>query len=265
MQNVPASAPAVAHADSRPTTVPLAARSPSCSLTTTGVTALSTVAGGSSANTAIASAPPCPEPSNASPQRRTSGTVASASSPPVDEQRGEQPARVDLVRGPAAHRRAERDAGQHDADDRRVGLERQPDVRREQPDAEDLEHEHRARRAEHGRRGEPAGQRAGPGLRAHRGSCAPRQPTAAAPASTAASSASSGSAPLAQPGGERAREHVAGAGRVDDVDGRRGSLDRAVWRAPARAARAERDDDRAHAERVRGGRELARIGALRRR
>ncbi len=80
--NVPASAPAVAHALSRPTTVPLAARSPSCSLTTTGVTALRTVAGGSSANSASAIALAVPEPSNASPSARTSGTVSSASSPP---------------------------------------------------------------------------------------------------------------------------------------------------------------------------------------
>ena len=54
------------------------------------------------------------------------------------------------------------DAGQHRADDRRRGLERQPDVGREQPDPEDLEHEDRARGGEDEPGGERRMERGGP-------------------------------------------------------------------------------------------------------
>ena len=78
--------------------------------------------------------------------------------PAGGEQPGQQPPRVELVGGAPADRRAGGDAGQHGADDHRGRLDRQADVRREQPDAEDLQHQDRAGgdedeggRATHGR------------------------------------------------------------------------------------------------------------------
>ena len=65
--NVPASAPAVAQADSRPNTVPLDARSRSWSRASVGVTALSTAAAGSSAAKVTTSAPASPPPRSAGP------------------------------------------------------------------------------------------------------------------------------------------------------------------------------------------------------
>ena len=70
------------------------------------------------------------------------------------DHRPEEPMGVDAVGDPAAGPRAERDAGEHGADDRRVGLQADADVRREQPPGEDLEHQHRGRADEHDRAGE---------------------------------------------------------------------------------------------------------------
>ena len=86
--NVPTSPPVVAQADSRPTTEPVAPRSRSWAFTTAGVTALSAVAGGSSAVRAITSAAPSPPPRSADPNTRTSGTVAMASAPPAASRTG---------------------------------------------------------------------------------------------------------------------------------------------------------------------------------
>ena len=66
-----------------------------------------------------------------------------------DEQRGEQPSRRGAVRGPPTQPRPERDAGEHDADDRRVRLDRVADVGDEQPGRKQLEDEHGGRRQEH--------------------------------------------------------------------------------------------------------------------
>src|SRR5690349_2683419 len=62
--NVPVSAPAVDHADSRPTTDPVLARSSSCSFAVTGVTVLSTAAGRKNAAIATGNAAPSCAPSN---------------------------------------------------------------------------------------------------------------------------------------------------------------------------------------------------------
>ena len=151
--NVPTSAPAVAHAESRPTTVPLAREVAELELHHDGRDRA--------------------EHGRRRQQReqrdRERAGVAAAverlaehaherhrrhrEQPARDQQHGQQPPPVEPVGRAPAERGAGRDAGEHDADDRRVGLERQPDVGREQPDAEDLEHEHRARRA--GRRAPP--------------------------------------------------------------------------------------------------------------
>ena len=80
--NVPTRPPAVAHADSRPTTEPVSPRSRSCIRATVGVTALSTAAGGNSATSVTMKAAASPPPRSASPSPRMSGTVSIASTPP---------------------------------------------------------------------------------------------------------------------------------------------------------------------------------------
>lgn len=84
---VPTSAPAVAHADRRPTTVPLARRSRSCSRAIVGETALRTAALGTSASSVLPSAAMSPPPRAPGPSARTIGTVSSASRPPPSSSR----------------------------------------------------------------------------------------------------------------------------------------------------------------------------------
>ena len=76
------------------------------------------------------------------------GGGAGEQQPAGHEQRRQQPARIHLVGQSPADRRARRDAGEHGADDHRVGLECRPDERRQQADRQDLEDEDRARRGE---------------------------------------------------------------------------------------------------------------------
>ena len=157
--NVPASAPAVAQAESRPNTVPLEPRSRSWSLARVGVTALSTAAAGSSAANVSTSAPASPPPRSDGPEQAHDRHDQQRQHAAAGEQPGKQPARVDQVGGAAAQRRARGDPGQHRADDGRGGLERQADVGRQQADAQDLQHQHGAGGQEGQRRGRLAGQR----------------------------------------------------------------------------------------------------------
>ena len=73
--------------------------------------------------------------------------------------RAEEAAGVDLVGEPPADPCAGGDAGEHGADDRRVGLEADPHVGREQASGQDLEHEHAARADEHEDGGQERGHR----------------------------------------------------------------------------------------------------------
>jgi CDP-glucose 4,6-dehydratase len=68
-----------------------------------------------------------------------------------DQQRAEQAVRLDLVDELPERPGPGRDPRQDDADDARVRVQRDPDVRREHPRREDLEHEDGARREEHHR------------------------------------------------------------------------------------------------------------------
>ena len=81
MAKVPVSAPAVAHAESRPTSDPVLPRSRTSSFAAAGVTPLSTAAGGprlrAASTSASAAAAPAPSPSTA-----TIGTLSIASTPP---------------------------------------------------------------------------------------------------------------------------------------------------------------------------------------
>ena len=142
--NVPTRPPAVAHADSRPTTEPVSARSRSCIRATVGVTALSTAAGGNSATSVTVKAAASPPPRSASPSPRDERDGEHRQHAAGREQDRQQPPLVEPVGRAAADRGAGRDPGQDGADDRGRRLERQPDVRRQQPDPEDLEHQHRA-------------------------------------------------------------------------------------------------------------------------
>ena len=76
-----------------------------------------------------------------------------------DHERGQQAPRIGAVGGRAAGPGADGDGGQREADDRGAGLQRDADVRGDQPQPDDLEHEHRAGAEEGDRRGDPAGQR----------------------------------------------------------------------------------------------------------
>ena len=79
--------------------------------------------------------------------------------PAERHRRAEQPARIDAVGELAAAPCADRDPGEHGPDDRGVGLEADPHVRREQAAGEDLEHEDGRRAHEHERGGHDFGHR----------------------------------------------------------------------------------------------------------
>jgi hypothetical protein len=80
--SVPRIAPAVAMAESRPTTLPVSRRSASWSLTTVGCTALSTAAGAKKPAKASASTEAAWPPLATVPATRTTGVTSSASAPP---------------------------------------------------------------------------------------------------------------------------------------------------------------------------------------
>ena len=56
----------------------------------------------------------------------------------------DQAARIKLISQPAAQPGAQRDAREHRADDAGGGLQRDPQVRRQQPHGQDLQHQHRS-------------------------------------------------------------------------------------------------------------------------
>ena len=101
---VPTSAPAVAHADRLPTTRPVCSRSCSRSLATTGLTALSTKAGGNRMVSAMPRAANSSVPRAALPNARTSGTAAMHSRPPAPSSSGssQRPSKRSAARPPAA-------------------------------------------------------------------------------------------------------------------------------------------------------------------
>ena len=153
--NVPTSAPAVAHADSPPTIVPLVRRSRSCQWATAGDTALRTAATGTSAANVTPMAPPVPPPPAPPPRadgpsQRTIGTVSSASSPP--------PIRRPTTRRPGCVRSATRPPiaapteipSRTAPNDRRRRFQREAHVWREQAHREDLEDEDTPSRNEDG-------------------------------------------------------------------------------------------------------------------
>ena len=153
-------APAVPIPDSRPTTVPVCRRSCSCSLATIGVTADSSAAGATTATIAssrVAEASPLPRV--ASPVKRTTGRVSSVSAAATSS--SGPSSRPGSVRSadPAAGPGADRDRGQRGTDDRRVGLQGDPDVRGDQPQRQDLQHQHGRGRHEDDERREPRRQR----------------------------------------------------------------------------------------------------------
>ena len=160
MPKVPTSAPAVAHADRLPTMRPVCSRSRSCSLATTGLTALSTKRRREQDHQRDAAAPaarPCR--ARRSPNVRASGTAAMQSSPPAASSSGssQRPSKRSAARPPAAAPAAmPASAAPMIAV---VVSSVRPDVGRQQPHAEDLEHEHRAGRQEDERAGRAGAER----------------------------------------------------------------------------------------------------------
>ena len=166
MPNTPTSAPAVPSADSRPTTRPVWSTLSSCNLTTSGLTALSSARGQEEGN------------GGEEHDRRRVRTVGRRAEAADDRQGGDRraPPRVSAtgstVRG--SMRSARRppthvpsgDAGEDDADDARERLQGHPDVRRQQPSGEDLQHQHGAGGDEHERPRQPAVHRADRTVRA---------------------------------------------------------------------------------------------------
>ena len=145
VRNTPTSEPNVPTAESRPTTRPVWWMSSSCSVTTIGDTALSTTDGRKKAVVASTTMPTGPSPRSASPNRRMIGTAATDSAPPSTMVGGNSDARVEPVGQAAALPCAYGDAGQHDADDAREGLQGDADVRRQQPPRQRFEHQHHGR------------------------------------------------------------------------------------------------------------------------
>ena len=82
VRNVPASAPTVPSADSRPTVWPVSARVRSRSFTTPGGTSDSTYAAGATASSTSTTVPTGPVPRKAAPTAKTSGREVSTSAPP---------------------------------------------------------------------------------------------------------------------------------------------------------------------------------------
>ncbi len=142
---VPTRAPAVAQAESRPTMVPLARRSCSCMCDHRRRDGAED-GGGRDRGRArvIPRAASSPSPRAPGPSQRITGTVSSVSRPPPTSSADHQQAGVGPIRQVPAGRGPGRDPGEGGADDRGGRLQGQADVRRQQPDREDLEHQHGA-------------------------------------------------------------------------------------------------------------------------
>ena len=154
VRTVPTIAPTVPMPDRRPTTVPVSSRFVSSSLVTIGVTAESSAPG-----TRIVSAATNDSSSGAvSATVRTTAGVTATTTPDTPSSGAQQTPRVDPVGRPAAAPRAEGDRAERDADHQRAGLEGEAEVRREQPQHGQLDHEHGRGRAEDQRRSRPVPQ-----------------------------------------------------------------------------------------------------------
>ena len=161
VRTVPTIAPTVPMPDRRPTTVPVSSRFVSSSFVTIGVTAESIAPGtrivSAATNESSSGAVSATRPDD---RRRDRDDHARHA-----QQRAQQPPRVGPVGRPATAPRAEGDRAERDADHQRAGLEGETEVRREQPQHGQLDHEHGRGRAEDQRRSRPVPQ----GGRADRG------------------------------------------------------------------------------------------------
>ena len=131
--------------------------------TTAGETALRTAAEGTRAARVIPRAASSPSPRAPGPSQRITGTVSSESRPPPTSSANHQQAGVGPIRQVPAGGGPGRDPGEGGADDRGGRLQGQADVRRQEPDREDLEHQHGAGGEEDDRGGGGLGQGAGQG------------------------------------------------------------------------------------------------------
>ncbi len=141
---VPTIAPTVPMPDSRPTTVPVSSRLVSSSLVTIGVTADSSAPGTRIVSDATSDSSFRRGLRHGADHRRRDrdGHAGHA------QQRRQRPPGVDPVGGASAAPRPDGDRAEGDADDQGAGLQRQPEVRREQPQRGQLDHQHRRGGAE---------------------------------------------------------------------------------------------------------------------
>ena len=154
--NTPTSDPAVARAESRPTTRPVWSRASSCTLTTSGVAALSSADGAKNPSAARKTMADGVGGLTCGPSARMIGTAAIDAAPP-------------RTSAPGSRRRGSARSASHPPIHVPVAMPARttpmipvnvssdtPDVGREQAPGEDLQHEHRARRDEHDGPGESA-------------------------------------------------------------------------------------------------------------
>ena len=145
MSTVPAIAPTVPVPDSRPTTVPVSARSVSRSLVTIGGTADSRAPGTRMASIAASMAALDPA---ASPAPRTTKGVAATTTPETASRGPRARSGGDRVGRPATRPGPGGDGGERDADDERARLEGEAEVGGDEAQGDDLDDEHRGARAE---------------------------------------------------------------------------------------------------------------------